>query len=252
LETRFQRRNVTLDMDLRVLAIIPAFNEEASLPRVVADVRRHGPLWDIAVVDDGSQDRTAEVARSLGVILLKLPVNLGIGGAVQTGLIYGCRHGYDVCLQVDGDGQHDPAESARLVEALRATGADAVVGSRFLEGEGFQSTFARRLGIRVLRWVLGQLTGEPITDPTSGQRALGRKAIELLAGDYPQEYPEPEVVYMLRRNGLRLIEIPVTMRARTGGQSSIRVVHSVLYMLKVLLAIFIHATRSPLRGHTTS
>jgi glycosyltransferase involved in cell wall biosynthesis len=237
---------------LKVLVVIPAYNEAENLPHVVADVRAQAPTWDIAVVDDGSRDATAAVARQLGAILLRLPVNLGIGGAVQTGLIYGHRHGYDVCLQVDGDGQHDPAESVRLVQALTESGADAVVGSRFLSDSGFQSTFARRLGIRVLRTILSKLTGEAVTDPTSGQRALGRRAIALLAGDYPQEYPEPEVIYMLSRNGLRLVEVPVAMRARRGGQSSIRLVHSILYMAKVLLALFIHATRSPLKGRTTS
>ncbi|MCK4343441.1 MAG: glycosyltransferase family 2 protein [Phycisphaerae bacterium] len=239
---------MTQDTKLKVLVVVPAFNEAANLPYVVAAVRQHAPEWDIAVVDDGSTDGTAEVARSLAVILLRLPVNLGIGGAVQTGLIYGHRNGYDICLQVDGDGQHDPAESVRLVDKLLESGADAVVGSRFLTETGYQSTFARRLGIRILRSVLGWLTGEPITDPTSGQRALGRRAIALLAGDYPQEYPEPEVIYVLRKHGLRLIETPVKMKARRGGQSSIRVLHSVLYMIKVLLAIFIHATRSPVKG----
>lgn len=243
---------MTRDSKLRVLVIIPAHNERESLPHVIAEVRRHAPEWDIAVVDDGSSDDTSEVARGLGVILLRLPVNLGIGGAVQTGLIYGQREGYGMCLQVDGDGQHNPAESVKLVEKLLETGADAAVGSRFLITEGFQSTFARRIGIRVLRAVLGWLTGEPITDPTSGQRALGRRAIELLARDYPQEYPEPEVIYILRRHGLRLIEVPVQMAARQSGESSIRMVHSVLYMLKVLLALFIHATRSSLKGRTTS
>lgn len=236
----------------KVLVVIPAFNEADNLPHVVADVRAAAPAWEIAVVDDGSADRTSAVARELGVILLRLPVNLGIGGAVQTGLIYGHRHDYDICLQVDGDGQHDPAESARLVARLDETGADAVIGSRFLSAQGFQSTFARRLGIRVLRAVISRLTGDPISDPTSGQRAFGRRAIALLAGDYPQEYPEPEVVYMLRRHGLRVVELPVTMRARRGGTSSIRLIHSILYMLKVLLALFIHATRSPLKGRTTS
>ncbi len=236
----------------RVLAVIPAYNEAENLPHVVADIRACAPHWDIAVVDDGSRDDTSAVARGLGVILLRLPVNLGIGGAVQTGLIYGHRHGYDVCLQVDGDGQHDPAESVRLIEVLREQDADLAIGSRFLHGTGFQSTFARRVGIRILRAALHALTGEPITDPTSGQRALGRRALALLAADYPQEYPEPEVVYILRRHGLRVVEVPVTMRARRAGRSSIRVVHSVLYMLKVLVAILIHASRAPAKGRTTS
>ena len=145
----------------------------------------------------------------------------------------------------------DGLQAVKLVDELLASGADAVVGSRFLSETGYRSTFARRIGISILRIVLGRLTVQPISDPTSGQRALGRRAISLLAGDYPQEYPEPEVIYILRRNGLRLVEVPVQMKARRGGQSSIRMLHSVLYMLKVLLAILIHATRSPRKGHTT-
>ena len=227
----------------KILAIIPAYNEAESLSRLIPQIRFAAPDWDIVVVDDGSHDDTASVAWGLGATLLQLPFNLGIGGAVQAGLIYACRHNYDICLQIDGDGQHDPAESVRLVQALLVTGADAVNGSRFMRQEGFQSTFSRRLGIRILRIAIRLLTGEVISDPTSGQRAFGRRAISLLARSYPQEYPEPEVICTLRRNGLHLVELPVKMYARPAGQSSIRRFHSVLYMCKVLISICITPSR---------
>lgn len=233
--------SINLD-NARVLAVIPAYNEGESLRTVVQSIRAAAPNWDIAVVDDGSIDDTSIVARESGAIVLRLPVNLGIGGAVQTGLMFAHRHGYDAALQIDGDGQHDPAESLRLLEHLLTANADAVIGSRFLGADGYQSSAMRRVGIRTLRFIISLLAGRRITDPTSGQRVLGRRAIDLLARDYPQQYPEPETVYLMLRAGLKLEERPVSMKSRFAGQSSIRPVHSVLYMLKVIIALLTHAT----------
>ncbi len=229
----------------RVAVIVPAFNEALNLPHVVDDLRRCCPAWDIIVVDDGSSDDSANVAAALGARVLRLPFNLGIGGAVQTGLIYAARDGYDVCVQVDGDTQHEGAETVKLVQTLLETGADAVIGSRFLLACGFRSTAGRRAGIAVLRLVIRLLTGRTISDPTSGHRAFGRRAISLLAQDYPQEYPEPEAIYLLLRHRLRVMEIPVRMRSRQAGRSSIGVLDSLLYMLKVLLSILVQATKRP-------
>ncbi len=228
--------------DARVLAIIPAFNEGRCIRSVVHSIRAAAPTWDIAVVDDGSADDTATEAHAAGAIVLRLPINLGIGGAVQTGLMYAQRYDYDAALQIDGDGQHDPSESRRLLDHLLAGDADAVIGSRFLGSDGYQSSAVRRLGIRTLRLIISTLAGKRITDPTSGQRVLGRRAIELLSRDYPQQYPEPETVYVMLRAGLRLEELAVSMKSRAAGQSSIRPMHSVLYMLKVTIALLTHAT----------
>lgn len=233
----------TLPAAGKVLLVIPAYNEAKNLPTVISECRQICPTWDTVVVDDGSSDNTTAVAEAMGVRVLRLAINLGIGGAVQTGLLYGLRNGYDVVAQIDGDGQHQVQETARCIEALQAAGADAVVGSRFLENRGgFQSTFQRRLGIRILRWVISLFGGQRVTDPTSGQRALGRRALEVLAASYPQEYPEPEALFVLLRQGLRVIEIPVHMRGRGHGTSSIRAFDSILYMIKVLLAICVHAS----------
>ena len=227
----------------RVAVIVPAFNEAANLPRVISELRECCPTWDVVVVDDGSMDNSGDVAATLGARVLRLPLNLGIGGAVQTGLIYGLRNGYDVCIQVDGDAQHEGPETVKLVSTLVERRADVVVGSRFLGEGGFRSTASRRLGIQVLRTVIRLLTGYTITDPTSGHRAFGRRALGLLARDYPQEYPEPEAIYMLLRHGLHVVEIPVRMRSRAHGKSSIGVLDSLLYMVKVLLSILVEATR---------
>ncbi len=236
----------------KVLIIIPAFNEARNLPRVVGDLRERCLSWDIVVVDDGSRDDTGDVASRLNTIVVRLPFNLGIGGAVQSGLKFGALHGYDVCVQVDGDGQHTAAATELLINALYESGDDVIVGSRFLSEGGFRSTFTRRLGIRVLQYVISRLTGQSVSDPTSGQRAFGRRAIALLANNYPQEYPEPEALYSLLRDGLRVKEIPVEMSPRQHGRSSIGRVDSILYMMKVLLAIFMHNSRPSACSEETS
>jgi len=229
---------------LRTLVIIPAYNEAKNLPMVIGELRACCQRWDVVVVDDGSTDCTADVARSLNVPVLQLPFNLGIGAAVQTGLIYAHRLNYDICVQIDGDAQHAVSDSIRLVDVLQSSNADLVVGSRFnLKKDGFQSSLPRRLGISVLILIIKLLTGQSVTDPTSGQRAFGRRAVRFLAPTYPQEYPEPEVVYMCLHAGLCVLEAPVRMRPRRFGKSSIDVLNSLLYVIKVVIGILIHSTR---------
>ena len=233
---------------MRVLAIVPAFNEERSLPAVVAGLRRSAPAVDVCLVDDGSTDGTADVARSLGVTVLSLPVNLGIGGAVQTGYRWARDHGYDVAVQVDGDGQHDATYLPALVDAVGAGHAALAIGSRFagprIEG-AFRSTWPRRAGIRYLSWMLRLRCGARVTDPTSGFRAAGRQAIELFARSYPPDYPEPESIAVAARAGLTVTEVPVRMRERLHGESSISAWRSFYYLVKVSLALVLLPTRRP-------
>jgi len=233
---------------VRVLAIVPAFNEERSLPAVVAGLRRSAPAVDVCLVDDGSTDGTADVARSLGVTVLSLPVNLGIGGAVQTGYRWARDHGYDVAVQVDGDGQHDATYLPALVDAVGAGHAALAIGSRFagprIEG-AFRSTWPRRAGIRYLSWMLRLRCDARVTDPTSGFRAAGRQAIELFARSYPPDYPEPESIAIAARAGLTVTEVPVRMSERLHGESSISAWRSFYYLVKVSLALVLLPTRRP-------
>ncbi len=234
--------------DFRAVAILPAFNEEASIARTLAELRVAVPDLDLLVVNDGSTDRTSAVARAAGVAaVLDLPVNLGIGGAVQTGFRFAQREGYDVAVQVDADGQHLGSEIPKLLDPLLAGKADAVIGSRFLAGGGFQSTFTRRIGIAIFRVVNSMVIGQTITDNTSGFRAYNRKAIAFLAKHYPLDFPEPEAVVLLGKNGFRLCEVPVVMQDRQGGTSSINVRRAVYYMVKVLLAVLVNAFREPVK-----
>jgi glycosyltransferase involved in cell wall biosynthesis len=227
----------------RVLVIIPAYNEEESLGAVIDDVRRHVDDCDIVVVDDCSTDSTAQRAREHGAELLTLPVNLGIGGAVQTGFKLAAARGHDFAVQVDGDGQHPATEIDRLLEPLRRGEADVAVGSRFIEGEGFQSTRTRRLGIRLFVWLTHLTSGRRILDPTSGFRAYNRDAIAFLAERYPSDYPEVESITTLSRNRFRIKELPVTMLERTGGRSSITPARSIFYLVKVSLASIVSSAR---------
>lgn len=227
---------------VRIAVIIPAFNEEKCLKRVVEEVlstscRSYLELIPV-VVNDCSLDRTAEVANELPCVLLDLPVNLGIGGAVQTGLIYAREQDFDAAVQVDGDGQHPSYEIPRLYETLLKEKADVVIGSRFVEGKGFQSTGMRRVGIGWFYCLNRFLTGYRIKDSTSGFRLLGKRAIALLSEHYPDDYPEPEAIVILAKNKLRVTELPVEMRERFDGRSSIDTFQSVFYMWKVTLGIF--------------
>jgi glycosyltransferase involved in cell wall biosynthesis len=191
------------------------------------------------VVSDGSADRTAEVAAEHGAHVIRLPFNLGIGGAVQTGFRYAWEQGYELVVRVDGDGQHDPGELGRVLEPVLAGEADIVVGSRFAGDSAYRSSGARRIGIRILAWVVSAIARQRVTDTTSGFQALNRRAIRLFAADYPHDYPEVEGIVMVVRHRLRLREVAVSMRAREHGRSSIGALASVYYMAKVLLALFV-------------
>ncbi len=229
------------------LAIVPAYNESESIARVVAELGEHAPDFDVVVIDDGSTDETAERARAAGAEVVRHPFNLGIGGAVQSGYLYASERGYDVAVQVDGDGQHDP----RCLEVMRTylnahDELDMVTGSRFLadDGHGFRSSAPRRLGIRIFSAVLSRVVGQRVTDPTSGLRMCGRRGIDLFARDYPHDYPEVEAVLLMHAHALRSVELPVRMRERTGGVSSINSTRSIYYMIKVLLAVFVGLFRA--------
>lgn len=219
----------------RVLIIIPAYNEAENIVDTVQGVVDAG--YDYVVVNDGSKDNTLSVCRANDINVIDLPQNLGIGGAVQTGHLYARDMDYDVDIQLDGDGQHDPAYLGKLVAEIQ-NGADLVIGSRFLEQtEGFQSTFMRRVGITWLSFWIKLLTGKRITDPTSGFRACGRRAVNLFAQSYPIDYPEPDSIAHALRLGMDVREVSVEMRERQGGVSSIGGFKSVYYMIKVTLAI---------------
>lgn len=225
----------------RLLIIIPCYNEAESLPvllPVLKQLQLPGYAITIAVVNDASADATAAVARNEQVIVLDLPVNLGIGGAMQTGFRYAHAHHFDLALQLDGDGQHPPAEIAKLLRCYENKHSNVVIGSRFLEKEGFQSSFSRRLGIRYFHWLNRLFTGNAISDSTSGFRLLDRMAISKAAAFYPDEYPEPESLVFFARAGLTIAETPVVMKLRETGESSIRSFTSLYYMVKVTISMF--------------
>lgn len=229
----------------RYLAVVPAYNEEQTVGDVVRKLREAAPAFDVLVIDDGSTDATARVAGDAGAAVLRHPFNLGIGGAVQAGFIYALEEDYDYMVQVDGDGQHDPAEIATLMAGMdRDPPVDMVCGSRFIQESGYLPPISRRTGIHIFAFVLSRLVGQPITDPTSGFRLYNRRAIRLFARDYPHDYPEVEAVLMLHHHRLRMREVPVRMFARGGGASSITSGKSVYYMVKVLLALFVALFRS--------
>jgi glycosyltransferase involved in cell wall biosynthesis len=223
----------------KILIIIPAYNEEESLPDVLQDLQSYVPDADILVVDDGSRDRTAALARQAGVKVACLPYNLGIGGAMQTGFQYAQNNDYEIAIQFDGDGQHMASEIGELLDPLRKGRADIVVGSRFLKRGDYRPSFFRKLGIWVFSTVLSAILGIQVTDTTSGFRVANRRVIDFFARTYPEDYPEVESLVLLHRAGMTIAEVPVRMRDRTGGQSSITPIRSAYYMIKVLLAVFI-------------
>ena len=224
---------------MRALAIVPAYNEAANIGRVLQELRREAPGWDVCVVDDGSTDGTWSIAREHGAMVLSLPFNLGIGGAVQTGYLFARQHGYEVAAQIDADGQHDPRFLVGALPLIESGDADLVVGSRYLEADGFRSTVVRRAGSRYLSWFLRIRCGARVTDATSGFRVTGRRGIELFAASYPSDYPEPEAIALATRAGLRLREIPVAMRTRQHGSSSIGPGRTLYYLVKVSLALLL-------------
>lgn len=228
---------------MKKLIIIPAFNEESNIEKTVCSILKGAPEFDYVVINDCSTDHTRAICEERGFNIVNLPINLGIGGAVQTGYKYAYEQGYDVAVQVDGDGQHDPEFLNLMAAHLMSHQLDMVIGSRFIEKKGFQSSAVRRMGIIFFSKLIKILTGQLITDPTSGLRMVGRNAMGLFAVDYPRDYPEPESVVAVLRRGMKVEEIPVIMHERKGGVSSISLKKSIYYMIKVTLAILIERIR---------
>jgi len=228
---------------MKSLIIIPAYNEEKSIEKTVADIMENAPGFDYIIVNDCSTDGTRQLCARKNLCVLNLPVNLGIGGAVQTGYLYAYQNQYDVAVQFDGDGQHDASYLQQMQEYLLQENADMVIGSRFIKKEGFQSSGLRRMGIRYFTNLIYFLTGSRITDPTSGMRMVNRKVIELFLACYPKDYPEPESVVTILKKKMKVVEYPVIMRERKEGTSSISPIKSVYYMVKVTLAILMEKIR---------
>lgn len=231
-----------MDSKARLLAVIPAHNEADSLAAVIEDIRANTNA-DVVVVNDGSTDRTPEIALENGAELLNLPFNLGIGSTMQTGFKFAWLHGYDVAVQVDGDGQHDAAEVPALIQPLLDGECDMVLGSRYLADKGYSGSAGRRLGTAVFSRILSLMLRQRLTDATSGFRAINSKVIELFAHDYPRDYPEVEALLQVHMARLKVREIPVRMRQRGGGRSSINSFRSIYYMIKVLLALLVVMSR---------
>jgi glycosyltransferase involved in cell wall biosynthesis len=228
------------------LAVVPAYNEAATIGAVVRALHKHVPDFDVLVVDDGSTDQTPDLAERAGARVVRLPFNLGIGGAVQAGFVYAQQNGYRYMVQVDGDEQHDPGEIARLVETMDADPTvDVVCGSRFLTRDNrYPSPVSRRTGIHIFAFLLSRILRQRVSDPTSGFRLYNRRGICLFARDYPHDYPEVEAVLMVHHHQLRMTEVPVRMFKRGGGASSITSGKSAYYMIKVLLALFVGLLRA--------
>ncbi len=224
---------------MRVLIIIPAYNEAENIVQVVKHMMEEAPQYDYLVINDGSTDSTLDLCRRENFHYLDLPINMGIGGAVQAGYVYARKCDYDIAVQMDGDGQHDIAYLDRLLAPILSGEADVVIGSRFLEKEGFQSSVSRRMGINILSALIWLTTGKRIMDVTSGYRAVNKMFIKIYSEDYPMDYPEPEAIVAAIMHLGRVKEVPVQMRAREGGTSSITFKKSVYYMIKVTLAILI-------------
>jgi glycosyltransferase involved in cell wall biosynthesis len=233
------------DRAMRVLIIVPAFNEERSLPRLINHLTSLHPRYDIVVINDGSADGTTEAVRKTNARVVSLSCNLGIGGAVQTGFRIARDENYDVAVQVDGDGQHPPGEVHLLVDAIRQSRCDIAIGSRFLAHNGYQSTWSRRLGVSFFSAWLSAICHTRITDGTSGFRAMNRRAIDLLSRHYAEDYPEVEAIVVAHRAALRIGEVAVEMSAREEGVSSIGGLRAIGYMFKVSLAILMCSIRKP-------
>lgn len=231
---------------LRLLVIIPAHDEEESLPAILLEVRAKAPEADLLVVDDGSRDGTAAVARSAGVDVVRHPINLGVGGALQTGFRYAVEHGYDVGVQLDADGQHDPAFLAALVAPVRGGDCDVAIGSRFVTATGYHAPAARRFGMMVFSGVVRLALGIRIADTTSGFRAYSRSVMEVCQHDFPKDFPDAPLLIALARRGFRLCEVPVVMRERQAGQSFYTLGKSLYYPYKNLLASLMALVRKPL------
>ena len=224
---------------MKILVIIPAYNEAESITNVIAKLKQDMPRADYVVVNDCSKDSTMDKLREAEASYLNLPINLGIGGGVQTGYKYALLNGYDIAVQIDGDGQHDTQYLQAVIQPIIAGEKDIVIGSRFLKKEGFQSSGLRRVGITFLSALIRLCSGVKIYDVTSGFRGVSREYIKIYATDYPVDYPEPEAIVMAALAGARVGEVPVVMKERQGGESSISAFKSVYYMIKVSLAVIL-------------
>jgi glycosyltransferase involved in cell wall biosynthesis len=224
----------------RILVIVPAHNEAGRISAVISEIREKAPAVDIVVIDDASSDGTGVEAQAAGCKVVRLPTNLGIGGAVQAGFKYADERGYDIVVQIDGDGQHDPGLLARLVEPVIRDEADFVIGSRYFPGaedRDYKTPFTRRVGISLFSWMTTAIIGVRITDVTSGFRAMNRKVLSYFAREYPTDFPDSEAAILVHYLGGRILEIPVTMRQRGGGRSSTTPLKSLYYPFKVVIAI---------------
>lgn len=227
-----------VSFEKRVLIIIPAFNEEKNIGGVVADTRLKVPSADIVVIDDGSTDMTVASTLSAGAKVISLPVNIGIGGAMQTGFRYAYERGYTVAVQIDGDGQHDPSEVDRLITPIFEDKSDVVKGSRYLEDTNYKTPVVRRLGMILFARIASFVLGQKITDTTSGFWAVNRKVLKVLSGNYPTDFPDADSLIYLGLLGFRISETPVHMRERLSGTSTITFFKSLYYPYKLLLSIF--------------
>jgi glycosyltransferase involved in cell wall biosynthesis len=230
---------------MRTLIIIPAYNEDQAIVNVLDDIRVHYPGADVVVINDGSGDATSAVAKATGAKVIDLPYNLGIGGAMQTGYKYAAGKDYDIAVQFDGDGQHRADQIGALLKPIVEGNADIVIGSRFLGPEGYALRISRLVGIKIIAWTVSLLCRRRVTDPTSGFRAARRNVMSLYTRHYPEDYPEPEAIVLLHRAGFRMAEVPVLMRERETGSSSITAARAFYYMIKVLLAIMIDMIKVP-------
>jgi len=225
------------------LVIIPAYNEEGNIIKTVTDVQKHAPSFDYVIINDCSKDNTLKICEEHGYHVLSLSCNMGIGGGVQTGYLYAARNEYELAVQFDGDGQHNAAFLEAMADKMEEEQLDMLIGSRYIQKEGFQSSGARRLGIKYFTDLIKMVTGSVITDPTSGMRMVNADVIKLFSEDYPKDYPEPESVVTLLKKDKKVKELPVTMNAREEGVSSISPLKAVYYMIKVSIAILIAAVR---------
>lgn len=224
--------------------LIPAFNEEQSIVSLLAEIKQCGLGMDVVVISDGSGDRTAAVARENGAEVLELPCNLGVGGAVQAGFMYAWECGYKYAVRCDGDGQHPPSEIHKLVNCMKASNVDLVIGSRFLADESYRSTIMRSLGISLLSALLSIICRRRVTDPTSGFQMLSRPLLYCFSRCYPTDYPEPEALALLRREGYDFREAAASFRKRRTGRSTIRHWNAIYYVIKVLLALIVDRAKS--------
>lgn len=245
-------RGSVMSKALKVAIVIPCFNEASNILSLYNEIRNTVYSNNVAIypifINDCSTDKTKEILRTNNITHLNLPVNLGIGGAVQSGFIYAYRNGFDIAVQMDGDGQHPPMELEKIINPIINDGADVVIGSRYITKEGFQSSILRRFGIGYFKWLNQKLVGISISDSTSGYRAINRKTLKIVSEYYPDEYPEPEAIVLFSINNLKIIETPVVMRDRQGGQSSIRNYKAIYYMFKVTLGVIFLYIRLKFNG----